>query len=131
MVFITIIGGGYMPGGDGSGPNGMGPMTGRAAGLCAGNTRPGFFNIPGGRRFLNGFGRTGRGPGRGAGRGFRNNYYTNNMFSSYETGNPQDVPVRENAEILKSQAQYLQKNLDVINLRIQELEKVDKRKDKS
>jgi uncharacterized protein DUF5320 len=31
-----------MPGGDGTGPMGMGPMTGRAAGYCAGNGAPGF-----------------------------------------------------------------------------------------
>ncbi|TES94528.1 MAG: hypothetical protein E3J87_00110 [Candidatus Cloacimonadota bacterium] len=33
-----------MPGGDGTGPRGMGPMTGRAAGYCAGYSRPGFTN---------------------------------------------------------------------------------------
>lgn len=38
-----------MPGGDGTGPRGMGPMTGRAAGYCAGFPVPGFANpIPGG-----------------------------------------------------------------------------------
>ena len=37
-----------MPGGDGTGPGGMGPMTGRAAGYCAGYPVPGFINpIPG------------------------------------------------------------------------------------
>jgi hypothetical protein len=37
-----------MPGGDGTGPAGMGPMTGRAAGYCAGYSVPGFANpIPG------------------------------------------------------------------------------------
>jgi len=37
-----------MPGGDGTGPAGMGPMTGRAAGYCAGYGMPGFMNpIPG------------------------------------------------------------------------------------
>ena len=59
-----------MPGGDGTGPAGMGPMTGRAAGFCAGYPVPGFMNpIPGGfggRGF--GWGR-GRGWGRGFGRG--------------------------------------------------------------
>ena len=30
-----------MPGGDGTGPMGMGPMTGRAAGFCAGYNRAG------------------------------------------------------------------------------------------
>ncbi|MCK4326004.1 DUF5320 family protein, partial [bacterium] len=60
-----------MPGGDGTGPTGMGPMTGRAAGLCAGYPVPGFANpIAGfGRGFGLGFGR-GWGRGLGWGRGF-------------------------------------------------------------
>jgi len=33
-----------MPGGDGTGPAGMGPMTGRAAGYCAGYPVPGYMN---------------------------------------------------------------------------------------
>ena len=37
-----------MPFGDGTGPMGLGPMTGRAAGYCAGYPAPGFTNpIPG------------------------------------------------------------------------------------
>jgi len=48
-----------MPRGDGTGPMGMGPMTGRAAGYCAGFPAPGFMNPVGGRLGL-GFGR-GRG----------------------------------------------------------------------
>ena len=38
-----------MPRGDGTGPAGMGPMTGRAAGYCAGYGVPGFMNPYGGR----------------------------------------------------------------------------------
>jgi len=54
-----------MPGGDGTGPGGFGPMTGRAAGYCAGYPMPGFMNpIPG-----RGFGGGGRGFG-GRGRGW-------------------------------------------------------------
>jgi len=33
-----------MPLGDGTGPAGMGPMTGRAAGFCAGYPVPGYMN---------------------------------------------------------------------------------------
>ncbi|MBN1863537.1 MAG: DUF5320 domain-containing protein [Victivallales bacterium] len=33
-----------MPGGDGTGPMGMGSMTGRAAGFCAGYGVPGYMN---------------------------------------------------------------------------------------
>ena len=37
-----------MPLGDGTGPRGMGPMTGRAAGYCAGYPVPGYMNpVPG------------------------------------------------------------------------------------
>jgi len=69
-----------MPFGDGTGPRGMGPMTGRGAGYCAGFGRPGFANpIPGrgwtGWGYGVGFGRgvgmgRGMGMGRGRGRGF-------------------------------------------------------------
>ncbi len=52
-----------MPRGDGTGPNGLGSMTGRAAGYCNGYSVPGFIN-PG---FGCGFG---RGGGRGFHRGF-------------------------------------------------------------
>ena len=71
-----------MPGGDGTGPAGMGPMTGRAAGYCAGYGTPGFANPVVGRgRFGYGVGRGfgrgagfGRGVGRGFGRGFRRGF---------------------------------------------------------
>ena len=38
-----------MPLGNGTGPMGMGPMTGRAAGYCAGYGMPGYMNPYGGR----------------------------------------------------------------------------------
>ena len=53
-----------MPRGDRTGPNGMGPRTGRGAGMCSGFDRPGYMN--GGGSF--GYGR-GMGYGRGFGRG--------------------------------------------------------------
>ncbi len=49
-----------MPRGDRTGPAGMGPMTGRGAGYCAGYNVPGFMNAYGGRM--------GAGFGRGRGR---------------------------------------------------------------
>ena len=45
-----------MPFGDGTGPMGLGPMTGRGAGFCAGFGRPGFTNPIPGRRFGFGWG---------------------------------------------------------------------------
>jgi hypothetical protein len=54
-----------MPRGDRTGPRGLGPITGRAAGYCAGYSVPGFMNP------IRGFGRgLGRGRGRGFGRGW-------------------------------------------------------------
>lgn len=53
-----------MPGGNRTGPSGLGPRTGRAAGYCGGYPMPGFANP------TPGFGR-GFGSGRGRGRGFR------------------------------------------------------------
>jgi len=50
-----------MPAGDGTGPLGFGPMTGRAAGYCAGYPVPGYMNPIPGRGFL--------------GRGFAPAYY--------------------------------------------------------
>jgi len=49
-----------MPRGDGTGPAGMGPTTGRAAGFCADYGTPGYMNRLGGRG-LAGWGRGGGG----------------------------------------------------------------------
>ena len=63
-----------MPGGDRTGPAGMGPMTGRAAGFCAGYPMPGYVNPVGGL----GYGGWGRGF-RGGGRGHRNWFYATGL----------------------------------------------------
>jgi len=70
-----------MPFGDGTGPLGLGPMTGRAAGFCAGFGRPGFASPMPGYHYPYGYAHAapawsrwgwgfGRGLGRGFGRGF-------------------------------------------------------------
>ncbi len=64
-----------MPRGDGTGPTGQGPMTGRAAGYCTGSSSPGFANPAPkmGMGFRRGVGRVfgrGSGFGRGGGHGF-------------------------------------------------------------
>ncbi len=66
-----------MPRGDGTGPMGMGPMTGRGAGYCAGFSVPGFMNPMGGRLGL----------GMGRGRGFRPySHYGGGRFSAQPYG---------------------------------------------
>jgi hypothetical protein len=59
-----------MPLGDGTGPRGMGSMTGRGAGYCTGFERTGFAGMLPFRRWF-GFGRriSGRSRGRGFGMG--------------------------------------------------------------
>lgn len=59
-----------MPGGDRTGPMGLGPRTGRAAGFCSGFGAPGFANpVSGGRGPVYGRGPGFWGPGSGRSRG--------------------------------------------------------------
>ena len=137
-----------MPGGDGTGPAGMGPMTGRAAGYCAGYPVPGFMNpIPG-----RGFGGWGR--GRGGGWGRRNWFYATGLTGWQRAGlgyppffgagfaaptREQQLeamkgqagyfgagfaaPTREQElEALKGQAEYFEDALAGVKKRIEELE---------
>ena len=99
-----------MPRGDRTGPMGAGPMTGRAAGFCAGNTAPGYANFGGGRGRGMGFGR-----GGGFGRGFGRGWIAPDAATVAPTG-PQELAV------LKQQAQQLQADMELIQSRIQELE---------
>ena len=70
-----------MPWGDGTGPAGAGPMTGRAAGYCAGYSVPGYQNPIPGRGFA------GRGGG-GGGRGWRNRYFATGVPGWAAFGRP-------------------------------------------
>ena len=122
-----------MPRGDGTGPNGLGPMTGRAAGFCAGNSVPGFVNSNIGRGgFGRGFGRF----GGGRGRGFRYRYYSTGftgLGGAYYPNVPYTQPVvtaEQEAEALRNQAKLMQDNLNALNQRIQELENLETEKEK-
>ncbi|MBN1630023.1 MAG: DUF5320 domain-containing protein [Thermoleophilia bacterium] len=113
-----------MPGGDRTGPQGAGPLTGRAAGYCAGNATPGYTTA--------GLGR-GYGMGRGGGgRGRRNMYYATGLPGWARGGtyaNPYMPPapfVEPDPELqkqaLKNQADGLQAQLDLIQKRLSDLE---------
>jgi len=124
-----------MPGGDRTGPMGMGPMTGRAAGFCAGSGMPGYANPIAGRGFGMGFGR-GRGFGGrgGGGRGWRNMFYATGQpgwmrfgghAAPYGYPGPYQKPDTEmEKQALKSQADALQSELDFIRKRLGEIETV-------
>jgi len=121
-----------MPGGNGTGPDGFGPMTGRGAGFCTGNNRPGYAN--------QGTGRGGAGFGRAGGfrgRGFRNRFYATGMpyQARYGRGYNQYPPVQNTymqpeitpeseIDMLKREAKYLQDDLKSINERVTELQNI-------
>ncbi|OQY34255.1 MAG: hypothetical protein B6I38_02575 [Anaerolineaceae bacterium 4572_5.1] len=113
-----------MPYGDGTGPQGQGPMTGRGAGYCAGTNAPGFATTPGrGRGWGAGFG---RGFGRGAGfRRGRGGWGQGGAFPAYPTQPYAAAPYTPEQEVntLKAQASQLQNTLQRINDRLEELEK--------
>ena len=127
-----------MPRGDGTGPMGAGPMTGRGTGFCAGYQAPGFINqwMRGGRAW------------GGRRRGFRNMFYATGLpgwarfgyspgWSAPMPPNPAYQPAQPaqytaeydpeyEKEILKNQADYLKQQLDDINKRLQELKDENK-----
>jgi len=129
-----------MPRGDGTGPAGLGPMTGRAAGYCAGYPVPGYMNpIPG--RGLWGWGR-----GRGAGRGWRNWFYATGLTGwqraatgwpafgyvvppvvPYAAPSAPAMSVEQQLDVLKGQAEYFEDALEGIRKRIAELEAREKK----
>jgi len=132
-----------MPGGDRTGPRGMGPMTGRAAGFCAGYPAPGFANPMWGGGFGWGFGR-GRGMGGRGGWGRRNWFYATGVpgwqraysypaygyagapgayFSASYPPPPGGEYSKENElDALKDQAAYMEESLNEIKKRMAELE---------
>jgi hypothetical protein len=113
-----------MPGRDATGPMGMGPMTGRAAGNCTDFGMPGSANKAGRRGFRMGFGR-GNGFG-GCGGGFRRR---NRFFATGVSGRiwTNADPAAEK-QALKSQSEYLQTEIDAIKKRLDELTAKDQSK---
>lgn len=120
-----------MPGGDRTGPNGMGAMTGRATGFCSGSGAPGFTSYFSRRNLVYGLG-FGRGGGRGfgAGRGRRNMFYANGIAGNMPfVENSGVYPYQtQDAEMesltLKKYAEQLQIQLNSINKRISDLDNI-------
>jgi len=121
-----------MPGGNGTGPMGMGPMTGRGAGYCAGYPVPGYMNPAPGRGVWGG-GR-GRGWGRGLGLGFRGGRGRGGWWGTVPNAAgpyyaaPQAAPAfagptaEQERDALQGQVEYLEDALDGIRKRMAELE---------
>jgi hypothetical protein len=107
-----------MPGRNRTGPEGMGPMTGRGLGYCSGYSIPGGVNPTFGRGYDLGFGyRGGGGPYRGR------------PWFGYGYGTPfMGITRKQEREILQEQAAYLEDALKDIKQRIGEIEKEQKTK---
>lgn len=109
-----------MPGGDRTGPLGMGPLTGRGAGYCRGAESPGFVSRRGG-----GFGRG------GYGRGWRRRYFATgtagrawNRQEAAPTAVREDKAVHDASEerrSLEQHAEVLRRELEEVNQRLDEL----------
>ena len=129
-----------MPGKDGTGPMGFGPMTGRAAGLCADIRMPGFVNSMPGRGFGFGFG-----GGQGFGSGYGKAWGRQNMFCrTAGTGwqrtamgfsrftktqvSPYNTPKtpEQELDVLKARSEYFAHALEEIRKRMGELETTSK-----
>ena len=131
-----------MPRGDRTGPVGTGPLTGRAAGFCAGYNVPGSMN-PGGENWY-GYGRCfgrGRGFGPGGGHGWRNRFYATGVpgWAMWGTrgplpyhGGPVSPPAamdtQDELKILTQQAEEIKTVLDNIQNRIKELQSTQQKK---
>jgi len=113
-----------MPGGDRTGPAGLGPMTGRAAGFCAGYPAPGYTDSVGGRGYW------------GRGRGRRRSWFRGwgwpgrrRAAMGYPTagfGWPDMSPApamtkEQELETLRGQAEYFEGALGDIKKRLEEL----------
>lgn len=103
-----------MPRGDGTGPMGMGPMTGRDAGFCAGFAAPGYINLG-----------MGYGMGYGRGRGFRRRLY----YTGIPTWNPSGYfaysrafkPSADEKEYLNNQLKVLENQLQQVKKRLKDI----------
>jgi len=127
----------HMPGFDGTGPMGAGPMTGGARGFCnpayAGQAPLYGRGFGYGRGYGRGRGfRRGYGPGLGWGRGYGRGF---GWRASYPAGgagygpaygplygNPYGMSSEDELQMLRNEADAIKSDLEGINMRIEELE---------
>jgi hypothetical protein len=100
-----------MPGGDGTGPMGMGSRTGRGMGFCNGYNSPGF-----GRRFFR------RGFGGGFGRGMRRMFWDNTQNPIQQPSKDQEKQMLENElKQLEAEENEMKNEKESIKKRLEEL----------
>jgi len=114
-----------MPAGDGTGPMGFGPMTGRRAGYCAGYAMPGYANPWMGRGWF------------GHGRGWRHRYWATGLpgwarpnygwpvYGTQPLPSESELTPKTEMDMLKRESEFLKSQLDDIQSRISALEKTE------
>lgn len=106
-----------MPRGDGTGPVGAGPMSGRGAGLCSGYRGAG---LGGGAPWC--------GMGRGLGRGARRGLAGGGFGWRAAAGQIPVAPLTpaEQGRVLKEEKAFLERRLEAVEGRLKELDDGDK-----
>ncbi|MBU7014424.1 MAG: DUF5320 domain-containing protein [Theionarchaea archaeon] len=109
-----------MPRGDGIGPSGEGPRTGRAAGYCAGYRVPGFANAWPGHGFWGG--------GRGCRRVWRADFMPRHVVPPYHIPSypasmyaSSQIDPTEEIAYLEQVAANIKKELEAVEARMREL----------
>lgn len=106
-----------MPGFDGSGPQGQGPMTGGARGYCMSDSN--------GNPVRNFRGYRSRGGGRGYSRGFGRGRGWRSWFAPFGRSSVDPVSREEEITLLKNEAEILKSDLQNIHDQIATLEKTE------
>jgi hypothetical protein len=110
-----------MPRGDRTGPSGFGPLTGRAAGFCAGYPVPGSINT------IRGFGRSlGRGHCRGFGRGFGRGWRVQPPVVQPQSPEQKVVALENYQKELEAEKADLEQEMNENKSRIEELKATSK-----
>ncbi len=118
-----------MPFGNGQGPAGQGPRTGRGLGYCSGYSSPGYTKS--GFSGYSGWGRSLGWFGRGGGRGWRNWYYATGLPGWQRAGRgyyPQtsqqerDV-LEQEKNMISEEVKALEQQMKDVEKRIKELKK--------
>jgi hypothetical protein len=106
-----------MPGGDGTGPMGQGPMTGRRMGYCAGYDRPGFAATGWG------FGR-GMGLGRRFGRGLRWRLWDWPAQRPYQQPSKEQEKqlLEDDRKAIEEERKSLEREAEAVRKRLEELD---------
>lgn len=94
-----------MPRGDGTGPMGMGSMTGRGAGFCSGNVSS-----------------VGNYAGYGCGRGYRRNFVAGMPVARMPVAGVTYAPVVNEKEVLSRQVDILENQLAEVKKRISSID---------